>query len=305
MYLIAVYRAGLMLFVTLAPLCVAADVYVAIVAGLAGEARFEEPFRSAAADIAARSRGLTEDSSNVRVLAGADATAEAMQGMFATLARDLEDGDELMVVLIGHGTYDGTRYKFNIPGPDATDEDLKGWLDAIAGKRQLVVLATSSSGGAVATLEGERRLVIAATKSGAERNVTVFARYWVEALSYASADTDKNETISAAEAFAYTVTRVAEHYSARDRLATEHPRMKGQSANRFIVARLKPIEVHGDDPRLTALLSKRVELEDAVERLRVRRARMELEDYMRLLQDVLLELAVVEGEIERYEEPSE
>ncbi|MEE9255343.1 MAG: hypothetical protein V3U43_10430 [Pseudomonadales bacterium] len=81
--------------------------------------------------------------------------------------------------------------------------------------------------------------------------------------------------------------------------------MKGQSANRFIVARLKPIEVHGDDPRLTALLSKRVELEDAVERLRVRRARMELEDYMRLLQDVLLELAVVEGEIERYEEPSE
>ncbi|MCZ6870334.1 MAG: hypothetical protein O7G84_12610, partial [Gammaproteobacteria bacterium] len=48
-------------------------------------------------------------------------------------------------------------------------------------------------------------------------------------------------------------------------------------------------------------MRKRSELEDAVERLRDRKSDMGLESYMRLLQDVLLELALVEDEIERYE----
>ena len=290
-----------MLFVMLVARNAAADVHVAVVAGLAGEARFEEPFRSVAADIAARSKGLSSTESNVTVLEGPGATAQALQGLFATLATDLEQDDELIVVLVGHGTHDGTRYKFNIPGPDVTDEDLKAWLDDVPGKRQLIVLGTSSSGGAIATLAGENRLVITATKSGAERNATVFGRYWVEALSYASADTDKNQTISAAEAFAYVEQRVAEHYSSRDRLATEHPRIDGEGANGLVVARLKPIEVHADDPNLVALLRRRAELEEGVERLRGRKAGMELEVYMGLLQDVLLELAVVAGDIERYE----
>ncbi|MEE8041531.1 MAG: hypothetical protein V3T15_01910, partial [Pseudomonadales bacterium] len=56
-----------------------------------------------------------------------------------------------------------------------------------------------------------------------------------------------------------------------------------------------------DHPQLTALMRKRSELEDAVERLRDRKSDMGLESYMRLLQDVLLELALVEDEIERYE----
>ena len=280
---------------------VAADTYIAIVGGLSGEERYEESFRSAVSDIAERSRGLVVDDSNVRVLDGANATRESMHAMFVALAADVTQDDQLVVVLVGHGTHDGTRYKYNIPGPDVTDTELDEWLDEIRGERQLVVLTTSASGGALSTLEDDHRLVITATKNGNERNATVFGRYWIEALSLSVADTDKNDVVSAAEAFAYTASRVAEHYSTRDRLATEHPRMEGDGANRFVVARLKPRKQYPDHPQLTALMRKRSELEDAVERLRDRKSDMGLESYMRLLQDVLLQLASVYDEIERYE----
>ncbi len=48
--------------------------------------------------------------------------------------------------------------------------------------RQLVVNMTSASGGSRAALEKPNRVVITATKRGNEKNATVFARYWVEAL---------------------------------------------------------------------------------------------------------------------------
>lgn len=294
-------RVVALLLLAIAAPCAAGKVYVAIVVGLSGEERFEEPFRTAGAAMASGSSTLGVAASRVRLLQGKEATADAMRALFAGLGRDLAGGDELIVMLVGHGTYDGSRYKFNIPGPDITDEDLKTWLDGISGERQLVVLATSSSGGALEALESERRLVVAATKSGAERNATVFGQYWGKALSSPAADTDKNERISAAEAFSYAAAKVAEHYASRDQLATEHPRMEGGGANGFIVARLKPIEMHSDDPKLAALLRRRGELEAAVERLRGRKNEMELEVYMRLLQDVLLELSTVESEIEQYE----
>ena len=73
--------------------------------------------------------------------------------------------------------------------------------DRIPARRQLIVNTTSASGGSVPALERPGRAVIAATKSGTEKNATVFARYWVEALQDPAADTDKSDSISAMEAF--------------------------------------------------------------------------------------------------------
>ena len=50
----------------------------------------------------------------------------------------------------------------------------------------------------------------------------MFARYWVEALRDPAADTDKNETISALEAFRYADKKTAAFYETQKRLATEH-----------------------------------------------------------------------------------
>ena len=85
---------------------------------------------------------------------------------------------------------------------------------------------TSASGGSIPALKKPGRAVITATKSGTEKNATVFARYWVEALQDPAADVDKNEAISALEAFQYAERKTAEFYTSQKRLATEHPQFE-------------------------------------------------------------------------------
>ena len=79
-----------------------------------------------------------------------------------------------------------------------------------------------SSGGSLASLQRPNRIVICATKAGTEKNATVFARYWVEALRDSAADTDKNDIITALEAFRYAEQKTSKFYESQKRLATEH-----------------------------------------------------------------------------------
>ena len=89
-------------------------------------------------------------------------------------------------------------------------------------QRQLVVNMTSCSGGAIESLRRPNRIVISATKTGSEKNATNFARYFAEALREPAADTDKNESVSALEAFRYAQTKTTEFFDTQKRLATEH-----------------------------------------------------------------------------------
>ena len=139
-------------------------------------------------------------------------TREQIRARFAELAKQAKPADALVVMLIGHGTFDGVDYKFNIPGPDITGAELAALLDRVPATRQCVVNMTSSSGGSIEALRRPNRVVIAATKTGTEKNATVFARYWAEALRDPAADTDKNEAISALEAFRYAQRKTAEFF---------------------------------------------------------------------------------------------
>ena len=109
------------------------------------------------------------------------------------------------------------------PGPDLSGVELGAMLDRIGCTRQLVVNMTSASGGSRASLEKANRVVITATKSGNEKNATVFARFWVEALRDPAADTDKNETVSALEAFIYA--------DDQDRAVLRHAEAPGDRAS--------------------------------------------------------------------------
>src|SRR5207302_9438679 len=109
--------------------------------------------------------------------------------------------------LIGHGSFDGEEYKFDLNGPDVRAGEIAKMCDHVAAGRQLIVDTTSASGGAVQILGRPWRAVIAATKAGTEKNSTVFARYWVEALEDPGADTDKSDSISAMEAFRYATKK--------------------------------------------------------------------------------------------------
>ncbi len=139
-------------------------------------------------------------------------------------------------MLIGHGSFDGFDYKFNLPGPDLSGVELAALLDqdsrhASAGREHDQRQRRLACGARKAN-----RVVITATKTGTEKNATVFARYWVEALRDPAADTDKNETVSALEAFNYAEQKTAQFYETQKRLATEHPVLedtgKGEGARK-------------------------------------------------------------------------
>src|SRR6202043_1660962 len=151
-----------------------------------------------------------------------DATRSNLAAVMQVIAGQAKPEDDFVLILIGHGSFDGQQYKFNLVGPDITAAGLAQLCGRISSKRQLVVNTTSASGGALATLAHRGRAVIASTKSGTEKNATVFARYWVEALQDPTADLDKNEAVTALEAFQYADRKTIEFYTSQKRLATEH-----------------------------------------------------------------------------------
>jgi hypothetical protein len=186
--------------------------------------------------------------------------------------------------------------------------------DRVPARRQLIVDTTSASGGAMQALGRPGRLVIAATKSGTEKNATVFARYWVEALQDPGADTDKSDSISAMEAFTYATKKTAAFYDSQKRLATEHAVFdeaghgepvreagNGQGAlmSSFTVLRLGANQQAANDPAKRALLAKKEELEQKIDTLKYQKAAMDPADYKTQLTSALLELAKVQGDLDK------
>ena len=230
------------------------------------------------------------------------------------VARDAKANDDFALILIGHGSFDGVEYKFNLVGPDLTGAQIAALCDRIAAKRQLVVDTTSASGGALQVLERPGRAVIAATKSGTEKNATVFARYWVEALQDPAADVDKSDSISAMEAFTYATKKTAAFYDSEKRLATEHAVFNdvgtgepvreagnGQGAlmSTFTLRRLGSSQQAANDPAKRALLNEKDELEQKIDALKYQKAAMDPDDYKKQLTDALVELAKVQEELDK------
>ncbi len=204
-----------------AALPASASTYFVTIAGLGGEPDFEQRFTSDANEL---DHILKSSGGDVHVftLTGANSTRQHIDEIFAQVAREAKAGDDFVLILIGHGSFDGVEYKFNLPGPDVTAAELATWCDRIPAKRQLVVNTTSASGGSIAAFDKPGRAVIAATKTGTEKNATIFARYWVEALRDPTTDVNKNDAISAIEAFDYASAKTAAFYDSQKRLATEH-----------------------------------------------------------------------------------
>jgi hypothetical protein len=289
--------------------------YYVTVAGLGGEPDYEQRFTALANDLDKLFKAAASDA-HVYTLTGSDATKAHLTDTLVQIAREAKPEDQFTLILIGHGTYDGEEYKFNLPGPDITGEDLAILCDRIPAKRQLIVNTTSASGGSIGALQRTGRIVIAATKTGTEKNATVFARYWVDALRDASADTDKNESISALEAFTYADHKTAAFYESEKRLATEHAVLEdtgkkeavrvpsaengeGQLAASFVILRIGEAQKAANDPAKRALLDKKEELERKIDLLKYQKAAMSTDDYKKQLTEALLELAKVQEDLDK------
>ena len=292
-----------------------AATYFLTIAGLGGAPEYDVqfPLLATALDVAVRA-GSGEVHS--QVLKGPDATRKQIEAAFAQLSSQVKEEDFFVVTLIGHGTYDGVDYKFNVTGPDPTAAEFAHWLDRIPARQQLIAVLTSSSGGALPVLAKKGRVVITATKSGTEKNVVVFSRYWVDALRDPSADTDKSGSTTALEAFRYADRKTVTYYEEEKALASEHALLsdngttkgerdpeaansQGMEAGAFpLVRAAEPVgSVLSEEKK--KLLARKQELESRIDRLKYQKAAMDEQDYRKQLSGLLLELARTQAEIDK------
>jgi hypothetical protein len=290
----------------------ATNFYVTV-AGLGGEPEYESRFKTLAQETDKILRA--SPGAQVETLSGAEATKARLTEMLQKIAREAKPDDNLVVMLIGHGTYDGVDYKLNLPGPDISAVELDALLDRVPAK-QLIVNMTSASGASIAVLRRENRAVLTATKAGTERNATVFARYWLDALRDPAADVDKNETISALEAFRYANRKTQDFYTTQKRIATEHALLEdtgkgegvrdpspangeGLIAGRFPLLRIGAAQLASRTPEKQRLIARKEELEAEIDRLKYQKAALPPDQYRQRLGALVLELAQTQAEIDK------
>jgi hypothetical protein len=241
----------------------------------------------------------------------AASTAENVRHTITTVGARMARDDVFFILLIGHGTFDGTDAKFNLVGPDLDSSDWAALLKSVPG-RVVVVNTASASFPFLERLSGSRRIVITATDSPAQRYDTVFPEYFIRALTDSAADLDKNERISIWEAFTAASAAVRRHYQQRGQLSTEEallddngdgvgsevttPGDDGSLASRTYLDESLPGAAPTDDV-LLKLLQRKTTIEAELEDLKIRRAFLLPAEYAKEFERLMIELAQVSHDI--------
>jgi hypothetical protein len=318
-------------FVLMSPaVAQAKETYLIIVAGIGGDDAHRERFHQwsmAMRDAAITRHGLAAD--RVFYLGEspemapeaihAKSTKEDIASLLSKLSTSVAPGDQIYLLLIGHGSYDNEDARFNLPGRDLSASDFDVLLTPFQEQQIVFVNTASASGAFLAALSKPNRIVVTATKSGFERNEAQFGQYFVEAYSGDAGDTDKNQRVSVLEAFDYARLRVAGFYEEENLLKTEHAqfdddgdgtavaeasKQEGARAGvsflmgaAAVAEGLSPLDL-ASDPELARLVESRQELEGRVEALKLQKDSMPEETYLQELERLLLELASVTQQIE-------
>jgi len=274
--------------------------YYLTVAGLGGEPDYEQRFEMLATDTDKMLRESPGTDKVIDTLKGAEATRAKLEAALGKIAAQAKPADAFIFMMIGHGTFDGSEYKFNLPGPDISAPELAVLLNRISAGRQLIVDMTSASGGATDALKKEGRVIITATKSGTERNATVFSRFWVQALRDPAADTDKNNAVTALEAYKYAQAKTAAFFTDAKHLATEHSVVSDEShAGTFTLVRSGPAAAEVTDPAKQQLVATKEQIENKIDALKFQKDLMDPADYRRQMTALLLQLAKTQEAIEK------
>jgi hypothetical protein len=290
-----------------------------LVVGAPGEKEYGRIFDEEVRDWATAC-GLGKKS--FRVIDPQNASTNQLAELSGVLTNQPPSDQDFWIVLIGHGTFDGTDAKFNLSGPDLSAKECATLLAAL---HRPVVFINTTSGSApfINQLSASNRIVITATKSGFEENFAHFGQFFAKTMSDLSADLDKDGQVSVLEAFLMTSRKVDDFYKSERRLATEHALLddnadaKGTPASfyRGVRPAKKPDEaanvdgfrahqVHFIPSETEAKLSpavrkKRNDLELQLETLRPRKAELSEDEYLKLIEPVLLELAKLYRDAEK------
>ena len=318
---LALRGASLVVFTLLlfAPAADAGDRYALIVTGASGgdvyaekylkwRTSFVETLRTRFHYAPERMIVLAEDEAN----GVQKSTRESVQRALADLRRRMTKDDQLLVLLIGHGTaLDDEDAKFNLVGPDLSASDWADLIRPIPG-RVVFVNTTGASFPFLRKLAGRGRVVLTATDATAQQFETVFAEYFIKAFDDAAADFDKNGRVSLWEAFTYASAGVRQWFEQKGALPTERPLLDdtgagiGREAQNpgtdGAVARITYLE---PDPALTlpadtalaVLVKRRAELEAQLEELKARKESTPPDQYDADLEKLLVEIARIGTQI--------
>jgi hypothetical protein len=305
----------------------AEESHLVIVVGLGGEPKYTEAFHELATSmIKAAEKRLGVAAKDIAYLGEKAAyptvpaykgrsTRENVQKALGAVADVASPGDLVLILLIGHGSFQAGEARFNLPGPDMSAADFAPLLLRLSAQQVAFVNTASASGDFVKALSAKGRTIVTATKSGMERNQTEFPSYFVEAFAEDKADADKDQRVSILEAFLYARREVERFYEKGHLLATEHAILDddgdgtgtatpGATSGGGDGALARTLFVSGGggestadagaavaDPRLAALRQQRRAVEQKIGALKARKEQMAPEQYDDELEKLLLELA--------------
>jgi hypothetical protein len=286
----------------------AEETHLVVITGVAGSDEHAAKFQkwSSAIVDSAKQMGVAE--ANVVTLsaqspaegatARSRATRDNVTRTLGDLAARAKPGDEVFVVLIGHGTFDGQRASFNLAGPDLAAEDYALLLDRLSAQRVVFVNTGSSSGAFLKPLAGPGRVIVTGTRSGGERNETRFPEFLVEALQGNAADRDRNGRVSVLEAFDFAKAKVAATYEQFGHIVTEHAALEDGSEGKLAATlflappRSRTAAMASADPALRKLVEERDALERQVSDLKMKKDSLDAASYEMELERLVTELAL-------------
>jgi hypothetical protein len=277
--------------------------HLLVITGVPGDEEHAAQFQKWATSFidAAKKKDAVADA-NITFLADRQATRDAVEKAFADIAGRAKPNEAVVVLLIGHGSFNGTDAAFNLPGPDLTVADWSRLLGKLASQRVAFVNTASSSGAFLPTVAAPGRVVVTATTTGGERNETQFPEFFVEAFNDNSADRDRNGHVSIGEAFEYAKTKVVQAFQQKGNLLTEHATMDeggaagaGHLASAIFLGTGRAedsLAVDTNDPAMKALVDERNDIEQQIAGLRLKKGSMSDAAYDAEMEKLLTSLAL-------------
>jgi hypothetical protein len=278
----------------------AQQTHLLVITGVPGDEEHAQKFQTWAATFidAARQKDAVPEA-NITLLADKQATKAAIEKAFADLASRVKPADAALVLLIGHGSFNGTQAAFNHFGPDLTVDEWAKLLGRLPAQRVAFVDTTSSSGAFLPAVAAPGRVVITATKTGGERNETQFPEFFVAAFGDAAADRDRNGHVSVGEAFEYAKAKVVQAFQQKGLLLTEHAVMDDGGEGRLAAALFLGVgRAEGalaldlSDPAMKALSDEKDALDRQIAALRLKKSTMDEAQYEAQLEKLLTDLAL-------------
>jgi hypothetical protein len=278
----------------------AQSTHLLVITGVPGDDEHAKKFDEWAKTFidAAKKKDAVPDA-NITFLSGAGANKAGVEKAFADISARVKAGDGVVVLLIGHGSFNGTQAAFNLPGPDLTVDEWAKLLGKVPSQHVAFINTSSSSGAFLPAIAAPGRVVVTATKTGGERNETQFPEFFVAAFADPAADRDRNGHVSIGEAFEYAKAKVVQAFQQKGLLLTEHATIDDGGEGRLASAMFLGIgradatlAADTSDPAVKKLVDEKDAIDREIAALKLRKSGMDEAQYEAAMEKLLTELAL-------------